>query len=296
MEYGAHLPLADLGGGFSPSGLREYARAAADLGYSWLCANDHLVFARPWLDGPTALAAVAGDSGDLTLATTVALPVVRGAAATAKTLAALDVLSGGRLVAGVGPGSSAADHALAGLPFEDRWRRFDEDLRVLRGLLRGDPAGAGGPRLEPAAPRLPVWVAGWGSAAGLRRVARLGDGWLASAYNTTPDRFREALGTLRELTTDRAVPLPHALATTWVHVVEDAGEGERVRTGVLAPLLGRSPDALRQLPIGPAEVCADRLRGFAAAGVQRVLLWPLTDPVRQLELVRERVLPLVGTP
>ncbi|MGY1830065.1 hypothetical protein ACI8AA_06485 [Geodermatophilus sp. SYSU D01180] len=36
--------------------------------------------------------------------------------------------------------------------------------------------------------------------------------------------------------------------------------------------------------------------GFAAAGVQRVLLWPLTDPVRRLELLRERVLPLVGTP
>ncbi|MGY1730221.1 LLM class flavin-dependent oxidoreductase [Geodermatophilus sp. SYSU D01045] len=296
MEYGAHLPLADLGGGFSLPALRDHARAAVDLGYTWLCANDHLVFARPWLDGPTALAAVADCSGDATLATTVALPVVRGAAATAKTLTAIDVLSGGRLVAGVGPGSSPADHALAGLLFEERWRRFDEGLRTLRALLRGDAAGDGGARLEPSSPRLPVWVAAWGSAAGLRRVARLGDGWVASAYNTSPDRFREALGTLGELTAGRRTPLPNALATTWVHVTEDAGAGERVLTDVLAPLVGRSPEALRQLPIGPAEVCARRLAAFAAAGVQRVLFWPLTDPVHQLGLLRERVLPQVGTP
>jgi alkanesulfonate monooxygenase SsuD/methylene tetrahydromethanopterin reductase-like flavin-dependent oxidoreductase (luciferase family) len=38
----------------------------------------------------------------------------------------------------------------------------------------------------------PVWIGSWGSSAGLRRVARLGEGWLASAYNTTPALFAEA--------------------------------------------------------------------------------------------------------
>jgi len=37
---------------------------------------------------------------------------------------------------------------------------------------------------------VPLWIGSWGSAAGLRRVARLGDGWLASAYNTTPAGWR----------------------------------------------------------------------------------------------------------
>ena len=50
--------------------------------------------------------------------------------------------------------------------------------------LRPRPAQAAGP---------PIWIASWGSEAGLRRVARLGDGWLASAYNTTPALFAEAL-------------------------------------------------------------------------------------------------------
>jgi alkanesulfonate monooxygenase SsuD/methylene tetrahydromethanopterin reductase-like flavin-dependent oxidoreductase (luciferase family) len=144
----------------------------------------------------------------MTLATTAALPVLRGPVQLARTLAAIDILSGGRLVVGVGPGSSADDYAAVGIGYQERWRRFDEAVRVLRALLHGDPVGfegelhsTRGVRLEPRPaqrPGPPIWVASWGSPAGLRRVARLGDGWLASAYNTTPDRFREALDRLAE--------------------------------------------------------------------------------------------------
>ena len=208
VEYGAHLPLVELGASRTLPALKAYTGAAAGLGYRYLCANDHLVFGRPWLDGPTALAALIEASADMTLVTTAGLPVVRGPVQLAKSLAALDILSGGRLVAGVGPGSSAGDYAAAGLAFEERWRRFDEAVQVLRVLLHGDAAGfegafysTRGVVLEPRPvqrPGPPIWVASWGSPAGLRRVARLGDGWLASAYNTTPERFREGLDRLAE--------------------------------------------------------------------------------------------------
>src|SRR4051794_35311235 len=103
MEYGAHLPLIDFTGqGWPTRSLSAYAGTAARLGYRWLTVNDHLVFQRPWLDGIVALASVIEASGDMRLATTVALPVVRGAAALAKAAGALDLLSGGRLVLGVG--------------------------------------------------------------------------------------------------------------------------------------------------------------------------------------------------
>ena len=59
-------------------------------------------------------------------------------------LATLDVLSGGRLVAGVGPGSSARDYAAIGVPFEERWRRFDEAIRALRSLLGDEPEAFAG--------------------------------------------------------------------------------------------------------------------------------------------------------
>ena len=304
VEYGAHLPLIDLGAPRSLAALGTYVRAAAGLGFRYLCANDHLVFSRPWLDGPTALAAVIEASQDMTLVTTAGLPVLRGPVQLAKTLAAIDILSGGRLVAGVGPGSSADDYAAAGLGFQDRWRRFDEAVRVLRALLHGDAAGFGGEFyatrgvvLEPRPlqrPSPPVWVASWGSSAGLRRVARLGDGWLASAYNTTPDRFREGLARLaEELSRAGRSPasFPSAIATTWLHVTEDRRAAERTLTEVLAPMLGRPVEALRSAPllIGPAEVCAERLAGFVAAGARRIFVWPLADETRQLELFRERV-------
>jgi hypothetical protein len=77
----------------------------------------------------------------MTLATTAALPVLRGPVQLARTLAAIDILSGGRLVVGVGPGSSADDYAAVGIGYQERWRRFDEAVRVLRALLHGDPVG-----------------------------------------------------------------------------------------------------------------------------------------------------------
>ena len=108
MDYGVHLPLIDFDGkGFSLDLLMEYARTAESLDFQALAANDHLIFPRPWLDGPTALAAVLSCTGRMSLMTTVVLPVVRGPVTTAKTLAAIDILSGGRLVVGVGSGSSA---------------------------------------------------------------------------------------------------------------------------------------------------------------------------------------------
>jgi hypothetical protein len=61
-------------------------------------------------------------------------------------------------------------------------------------------------------------------------------------------------------------------------------------------MLNRPVEALRalSLPIGPTELCVERLTAFSQAGVQRVFVWPLGDELRQLELFRERVVPLVG--
>jgi alkanesulfonate monooxygenase SsuD/methylene tetrahydromethanopterin reductase-like flavin-dependent oxidoreductase (luciferase family) len=309
LQFGAHLPLIDFGEGPRTVGdLSAYAGQAAALDFQYLCANDHLLFSRPWLDGPTALAAVLQSSGDMTIATTVALPVVRGPVQTAKTLASLDVLSGGRLIAGVGPGSSARDYAAADVPFSERWVRFDEAVRALRALLgpdedsfRGALYSTDGVDLQPRPPRRPpIWIASWGSAAGIRRVAQLGDGWLASAYNTTPERFATALRTLsHRLTTcgDGPAVFPHAIATMWLYVTNTRRDADRQLRDVLAPLLNRPVEALRALAlaIGPAEQCAEHISAYVQAGAQRFFLWPLADELRQLQTFREHVVPLIST-
>ena len=65
---------------------------------------------------------------------TVALPIIRGPVPLAKTLAAIDRLSGGRLVVAVGPGSSERDYAAVGIDFAERWQRLDEAIPALRAL------------------------------------------------------------------------------------------------------------------------------------------------------------------
>jgi probable F420-dependent oxidoreductase len=309
MDYGVHLPLIEMGGAsISVARLTSYAARAEQLGFRAVAANDHLLFPRPWLDGLTALAAVLASAPRVDLMTTVALPVVRGPVALAKAIAALDLLSGGRVIAGLGPGSSAGDYAAAGIPFAERWARFEEAVRAVRALWRGEgPPFTGtfystaGVALRPAPaqrPGPPIWLGSWGSEAGLRRTARLADGWLASAYNTTPATFAGARERLRgHLGRAGKDPerFPTAVATMFLYVTDDRGAAERVVGGILSPMLNR-PEAVLQerLAVGPAEVCAAKLRAYRAAGAGRVLLWPVDDELRQLELFRERVIPLVG--
>ena len=78
--------------------------AARDCGFAAVSANDHLVFQTPWLDGLTALASMIERSGEMALATTVSLPVLRGPVPLAKALAAIDVLSERATGRRAGPG------------------------------------------------------------------------------------------------------------------------------------------------------------------------------------------------
>jgi alkanesulfonate monooxygenase SsuD/methylene tetrahydromethanopterin reductase-like flavin-dependent oxidoreductase (luciferase family) len=309
VDLGVHLPLMQFREDRVSLGrLRTVVDTARECGFAAVSANDHFLFQTPWLDGPTALASVIERSEQLSLATTVVLPVLRGPVALAKTLSAIDVLSEGRLIAAVGPGSSQRDYEAVGVPFEERWKRFDESVVVLRSLLTRTPV----PRdarywrlpsdieLLPASVQrggVPLWVGSWGSKAGLGRVATLGDGWLASAYNTTPERFAAARALLARALVDRgrdAEAFPNALATMWTWVSQDRAAGERMLTDVLAPLLGRDPSELRGLVcVGPAEHCAKLLSRYAEAGCDRVYLWPLGDERRQLEMVASDVAPMI---
>ena len=135
MRFGVHLPqIGWESGRTSLDRLTAVAAAAERLGFGTICANDHLVYSRPWLDGPLALAAILGAAPTARLMTSVALPVVRGPVALAKALGVIDLLSGGRLDAGLGPGSSERDYAAMGIPFDERWPRFEEAVAAMRAL------------------------------------------------------------------------------------------------------------------------------------------------------------------
>jgi alkanesulfonate monooxygenase SsuD/methylene tetrahydromethanopterin reductase-like flavin-dependent oxidoreductase (luciferase family) len=299
VEAGVHLPQIDLAGeGLTSARLLRVVQQARACGFAAVSANDHFRFARPWLDGLVALSLVAPYTGGMDLVTSVALPSLRGPLPLASALLALARLSDGRVVAGVGAGSSRTDYELAGVPFEDRWGRFDRSVGALRSLLQeGSPPDGKGVGAASDAD-IPVWVASWGSEAGLRRVARLGDGWMASAYNTDPDLFAAGLSIIADERTRlgrRPADVPSTLVTMWTWVTESGPDADRVLVDVLAPMIGRSPEHLRgRVCVGSAKQCAELLSRYAAAGCRRVHFWPIGDEERQLELLAERVLPYVG--
>jgi probable F420-dependent oxidoreductase len=129
----------------------------------------------------------------------------------ARSLTTIDLISGGRLVAGFGTGWSPEEYRAVGIPMSERGARLDECLDALNALWAGSPASHEGKywsvpathvKLRPAqAPRPPVYLGGYSQAA-LRRAARRADGWLpvavpgrqafAAAAITAPMRQVEA--------------------------------------------------------------------------------------------------------
>ena len=244
----------------------------------------------------------------MTLATTVSLAVLRGPVPLAKTLAAIDLLSGGRLVAAVGPGSSARDYDALGIPFEERWKRFDEAISLLRALLEREPPP--GARTSTASRPTSSWHPRRGGhpvvdrqlgLAGRPRPRGAGRATAGSRPPTTRRRSASPPRALASPTLSASGAASPAASRTgsstmWTWVAERSSRG---RSDARATSWRRSsaetPSELRgQVCVGSAEHCAELLTRYAEAGCERVFLWPLGDEQRQLEQIAGEVIPQIG--
>ena len=178
---------------------------------------------------------------------------------------------------------------------------------MLRALLNGEPMPEE-PRYYPVPPDvelapgpqrpggIPLWVGSWGSRAGLARVARAGDGWLASAYNTTPERFSDARTALAQRLEERGRErgrLPERARDDVDLGIEGSSRGAIACSPTSWPRsCGGIPTSFGpQVCVGPVGHCAELLSRYAEAGCERVYLWPLGDEPRQLELIAAAVAP-----
>lgn len=202
MKFGVHLP--HIGPAADPAAIRDFAQMAEGAGFDSVWVSDHIVVPRdidsrypysptgdfvappdwPWVDALSTLAFVAGVTERVELGTTVLIVPMRNPVATAKALAAIEHLSRGRLIVGVGAGWMAEEFAALDAPFEHRGARLDEYVALMRGLWTSDDPtfegrfyrlGNVGFAPKPLRPP-PIWVGGHTDAA-LRRTARIGDGW-----------------------------------------------------------------------------------------------------------------------
>jgi probable F420-dependent oxidoreductase len=306
IVFGVHLPVVMFSHRCPDAKeIQEFAEKAEKSGFDFISVNDHVVFRTGLLDPLISLAIAITATSRIRLGTSILNIVVRHPVLAAHALSSLDVLSSGRLFAGVGPGSAKLDYDVCGIAFHERWSRFTESLEVLKRLWSESPASYRGKFyslenlvIEPTPiqkPHPPIWIGSWGSDWGLKRVVKYGDGWMASAYNITPERFSERWRKLRFYAEDLSRDpnsIGNAIVTMFTYLSEDQEKARQVAKNILAPALGRAPEELeRLLPFGTPEQCIQKIRRLAEAGVQRVHIWPVQDELEQMEIFSGQVMP-----
>ena len=169
----------------------------------------------------------------------------------AEQAAVLDILSNGHLVIGVGEGSTKLDFDALGLPFDERRKMVVDGVVALRSLLSQKGVSHHGPyysfdnvTVSPRSiqrPCPPIWLSSWGSPVGLRRVARLGDGWVSSAWHATPEDFNDAWQILSTALGDQGrdpVTFPNAVNTMFMYVDEDGDRARQVAVPIIEAATG----------------------------------------------------------
>ncbi len=290
-----------------PGGDPAEVEALEQLGYDSVWSGEHILYHGPTLDALVVLAAYAARTERLKVGSSVLLLPLRPPALVAKAAATLDLLSGGRLILGVGVGGEYPQEFEAlGIPLAERGVRADEALAVLKLLWAGGPVSFEGrfyrlpgvrldpPPAQPGGP--PIWVGGRSRAA-RRRAARLGDGWFP--YLVDPEQYRAGREEVEAYRAEagRDGPFTWALLL-FIRCDDDPAEARRIAVERLSRMYARPFDGLvdRYCAYGPPEACAERIRQFQAAGVEYFVLSPVAPPEELLpQAVRyaTEVLPLL---
>ena len=192
MKFGFVLPnnygLED------PATVIDLAVEAEECGFDSVWVNHHVINIgyiadrlgdRPYYDALTVLTWAAARTSRVRLGTSVLVMPYLHPMVLAKTLATLDRLSGGRVIAGLGVGSLPEENEVLGVGYDDRGAWSDEFIEVMLALWSPGPATFQGEHFsmqaavaspKPTQAALEVWIGGSGGPA-RRRTARFGRGW-----------------------------------------------------------------------------------------------------------------------
>jgi probable F420-dependent oxidoreductase len=274
-------------------GIEAMARRAEELGFAHLALSDHLIVPRSidsrypysatgeWAGAAsgdcfeqfTELAFLAAITTRPRLITAVAVIPYRGAVHTAKIAATIDLLSGGRMVLGVGAGWLREEfEALGAPPFEARGRVTDEYLQAFKILWTEDDPRFEGKHVrfadvsflpKPVQKPIPIWVGGESPAA-LRRTARYGDVWFPIGNNPhhpldTVARFADGVQRLH------GIAEQHGRDPQSIGLAFYANWFDEAKTA-------RTADGERHLLTGTATQIAEDIEALAAQGVRDLVL------------------------
>jgi probable F420-dependent oxidoreductase len=272
VRFSCRCPNADyLGFEASPEAIIASARKAEALGFDAVFVNDHIIVdgssrSAPWTntyDPLVALPFIAANTTRIGLGVSVLIMPYRNPIASAKSLATIDRMSGGRLIAGIGVGWNEAEFNALGVPFHERGARTTEYLRIWQACWAPGTVSFAGkffafsdmyvspkPLQQPSPP---IWIGGASDAA-LRRAATF-----AAVWQPTPMPVTDLV--------DRQAALRKACDRIGRQHPPETRMSFRVEFGRGA---GNTSPSGGGRPIGhgtPAEVAADLLRYREAAGL-----------------------------
>ena len=318
LRFGIGLPTCREGvaypvGYVRPADFVRIAQRAEELGFDSLWSNDHLTtphILQQTLDKPPSFyeplitfAAVAAVTRTIRLILSVVVLPEREPVLLAKQIATLDDLSGGRVTLGVGIGAYREEFE-AVHPARAKANRgaiLDEGIAALRCLFESRSATYEGKYLQfrgvelapkPQQQPFPIYVNAHGSQ-GLDRVARAGDGWIASA--PTPEALASARADLAQRV-EEAGRDPSAISVNvqiWVCAgqADNDAEAKLRRSQHFKRLVARDPtqpestlvDEFRASNLlGSPDLLIERLRAFEGAGAQHVGLIFLGETVDEM--------------
>jgi len=297
--FGAQLAL------HPPAVQFELVQRLEAIGYDSVWTGDHMSFHNPIHESITLLASYAPITRKIKLGVGVYLLALRPPAVAAKQAATLDVLSGGRLIFGVGVGGeNPKEFELCGVPHKERGARVNEAIDVVRTLWRDSPATFHGrftrfdsvsidpkPLQQPP----PIWIGGRSDAA-LARAGRQGDGWMS--YVVQADRYAQSLDKIRAAAAaaGRSMDKFTAAHLVFITIGRDYEAAKRAWVSVLSRRYAQDfePLAKRYGVIGTPEQCAEQLERFRAAGCNYFVMSAIGEPRderAQLETIAAEIIP-----
>ncbi|MFQ5683505.1 MAG: LLM class flavin-dependent oxidoreductase [Candidatus Binatia bacterium] len=286
-----------------PSFVTTVANKCEAVGLHSLWVIDRIAYDN--LEPLSVLTAAAAVTERIRIGTSVLLAGLRHPVLLAKTVSTLDFLSGGRITLGIGFGSRENDFTAMGVPFKGRGSRAQEAVELMKRLWTEERVTHKGrffhvedltlgPR-PVQTPHPPIWMGGNAEVA-LKRAARLANGYIcgSSAIGNFPSVWEKICGFA--LAAGRNPQEIEKAGLTFLAIDDNRARAVDTCAAYLNRYYGQVRlDIEKHFLVGPPEACAERIAGFFQKGLDTLMIGMARSDPKQLDLLGEKVLPLVKT-
>jgi probable F420-dependent oxidoreductase len=289
--------------GQDPDGIKDLAARIEAAGFDSIWVGDHISFYIPIMESLTLLTYLSAITERVRLCTGVYLVPLRNPTTSAKVISTLDVLSKGRVTLGVGVGGEfPPEFEASGVPVDERGRRTDEGIEIMRKLFSEDGVEYKGRHYEfgpisinpkPVQPGGPKIIVGGRKGPSFRRAGQLGDGYIS--HMCSADQYRDNLALIRDHANKAGrKDVPFETTAFLFTVLDDDYETALERAASMLQRIYNRPfkDAAKKYCLlGKPEDCLEQMQNFARSGARHFVFSMLSDPNQFIDAYQSVIQP-----